>query len=301
MDINTILHALTGPVIGGIIGYFTNFIAIKMLFRPYKEIKIGKYTLPFTPGIIPRRKDKLAHAIGEAVAEKMFTEEDIQKIFLSENMKNTVTDSILDILYYKDDTRSLVDLLNGVMPEEEASDFQNLSYQLLCRKVHLFINKTDIAQQISNECTKVLSEKFHGALTSNHFTSSRIESVSDYMGTQVQQYMKQNADTLIMPFIQDELIHVFVQPLGSLFQEFGTDQEKLRNMIRNIYEKFMSEYSMTVTKIFDIAALTERKIIEFQTKEIEALVNQTIQKEMQAVVNLGALLGIIIGLVNIFI
>jgi Uncharacterized protein conserved in bacteria len=44
------------PVVGGIIGYFTNDIAIKMLFRPYRAIYIKGRQLPFTPGLIPRNK-----------------------------------------------------------------------------------------------------------------------------------------------------------------------------------------------------------------------------------------------------
>ena len=34
-----ILHYLSGPAIGAVIGYFTNYIAVKMLFRPLKEVK----------------------------------------------------------------------------------------------------------------------------------------------------------------------------------------------------------------------------------------------------------------------
>ena len=44
---------IINPLIGAGIGYVTNWIAIKMMFRPTKAIKIGKFTLPFTPGIIP--------------------------------------------------------------------------------------------------------------------------------------------------------------------------------------------------------------------------------------------------------
>ena len=62
-----ILHYLSGPAIGAVIGYFTNYIAVKMLFRPLKEVKIGRFTLPFTPGMIPKRKDALACAVGKAV------------------------------------------------------------------------------------------------------------------------------------------------------------------------------------------------------------------------------------------
>ncbi len=53
------LQMIAAPVIGGIIGLITNGLAIKMLFRPHKEIYIGKFRLPFTPGLIPKEKIEL--------------------------------------------------------------------------------------------------------------------------------------------------------------------------------------------------------------------------------------------------
>ena len=67
------IQILAGPVIGAVIGYFTNYIAVKMMFRPLKPIKFKNYTLPFTPGIIPKGKDRLAKALGEAVGENLLT------------------------------------------------------------------------------------------------------------------------------------------------------------------------------------------------------------------------------------
>ena len=42
------LRLLAGPLIGAVIGYCTNYIAVKMLFRPLYPVKIGNWTLPFT-------------------------------------------------------------------------------------------------------------------------------------------------------------------------------------------------------------------------------------------------------------
>ena len=54
------------PVIGAGIGYITNWIAVKMMFRPIKEYKIGKLRIPFTPGIIPKNKERISAAIKTA-------------------------------------------------------------------------------------------------------------------------------------------------------------------------------------------------------------------------------------------
>ena len=73
---------LAGPLIGAVIGYCTNYIAVKMLFRPYHPVKLCGRTLPFTPGIIPKRQPDLAKAVGKAVGENLFGEEEIKKILI---------------------------------------------------------------------------------------------------------------------------------------------------------------------------------------------------------------------------
>ena len=71
------LKLLLPPLIGAVIGYCTNYIAVKMLFRPYRPIRIGKWTLPFTPGVIPKRKPELAHAVGNAVGKSLLGENEM--------------------------------------------------------------------------------------------------------------------------------------------------------------------------------------------------------------------------------
>ena len=74
------IKILAGPLIGAVIGYCTNYIAVKMLFRPLHPVKVGNWTLPFTPGIIPRGKARLAKALGNAVGEHLLTKEDLEQI-----------------------------------------------------------------------------------------------------------------------------------------------------------------------------------------------------------------------------
>jgi uncharacterized membrane protein YheB (UPF0754 family) len=68
------------PLAGSIIGYFTNDLAIKMLFRPYKPIYFGKYRLPFTPGLIPSNQERLARKISDTIMGSLLTPEELQKL-----------------------------------------------------------------------------------------------------------------------------------------------------------------------------------------------------------------------------
>ena len=54
-----VIKVILPIVVGAVIGYFTNFLAIKMMFRPRHEVRIGKFQLPFTPGIIPKNQKRM--------------------------------------------------------------------------------------------------------------------------------------------------------------------------------------------------------------------------------------------------
>ena len=63
------------PVVGAIIGYFTNYLAIRMLFRPLTKKYILGLPIPLTPGIIPARRRVLALRLGDMVGDHLLTRE----------------------------------------------------------------------------------------------------------------------------------------------------------------------------------------------------------------------------------
>lgn len=76
---NTFILLLIMILIGAAIGGVTNSLAIKMLFRPYKALYIGKFKLPFTPGLIPKRQEELAKQLGRMVVEHLLTADGLRR------------------------------------------------------------------------------------------------------------------------------------------------------------------------------------------------------------------------------
>jgi len=77
-SIEPYLPYLIPPLLGAIIGYVTNYIAIRMLFRPLTEKRVLGLRVPFTPGIIPRQRAALAESIGKMVSTQLITEETVR-------------------------------------------------------------------------------------------------------------------------------------------------------------------------------------------------------------------------------
>jgi len=73
----SLLSSLAHPCIGAFIGYLTNKIAIRMLFRPLRPWTLFGVRVPMTPGVIPSQRHALAVNIGEMVGRHLLTGKDI--------------------------------------------------------------------------------------------------------------------------------------------------------------------------------------------------------------------------------
>ncbi len=87
-EYNTLILILTG----GLLGYGTNWLAIKMLFAPVAKKFLFGYPLPFTPGLIPRERYRIAHSIGTTVATHLITEDEIHKKIKELQIGSTIAD-----------------------------------------------------------------------------------------------------------------------------------------------------------------------------------------------------------------
>lgn len=76
----TLWRFLLPPVFGGIIGYFTNDIAIRMLFRPYQAKYLWGRQIPFTPGLIPGNQARLAKRIADSILGSLLTPEELHNL-----------------------------------------------------------------------------------------------------------------------------------------------------------------------------------------------------------------------------
>jgi len=75
-----VLALLFYPFIGALIGWLTNTIAILMLFHPYEEKRIWRIKIPFTPGLIPARIERLAQEVSGAIRDHFLSGGDIKDI-----------------------------------------------------------------------------------------------------------------------------------------------------------------------------------------------------------------------------
>lgn len=295
------IDILAGPVIGAIIGYCTNYIAVKMLFKPLKPVKIGNWTLPFTPGIIPKGKARMAKAMGEAVGDHLLTKQDLEQILLSDEVKKTVVQAVgsgLQTIQSNEDT--VETFLGHYVEQEDYAQMRGKLENFITEKISNGLEQMDVGAIIAEEGAKEVKNKFQGSMVSMFLNDDLIQSIAVPIGNKVGEYIRENGREKIHPLVVGEIAAAENLPVKQLMEKIPLGQEKVLELVEAVYVKFVGEKAVELAEKFHIAQVVEDKINEMDVLEVEHILLGIMKKELHAVVNLGALIGFILGLLNLF-
>lgn len=212
-------RAIIAPLVGGVIGYITNDLAIRMLFRPRKAVYIGKFHVPFTPGLIPGQQNRIAQSIGDVVSKQLLNEETLRQTLLSEGTVETLRKKALTAL--------------RILSKDE-------------RKV---------------------------------------------------------SDLFRQPFIREKLdmsVEAYQQKLtDDLYARYQDKEEALIDGLTELYTSILGSNLGKLLEAINIERIVVDKINALDAAELEGVIFGIMKRELKAIVYLGALLGFLMGFVNL--
>lgn len=289
----------TGPIVGAIIGFFTNWLAVKMLFRPYKAKHVGRLRLPFTPGIIPKRKEALGRALGKAVGEQLITPSDLQKLFANDEMKAKVGNIVADAVFGEGDGRTAVAAIDGLGGEGAAVALENKASAVISEKLIAAVKKLDLPTLISERAGDALAGIGGvGGIIGMMGGSKLMGKLAVSVGEKLELYIDEKGYDTVLPVVREEIDKILRAPISETAESAGLTRDKLAEFASSIYEKYIITKVAEFIGGFDIAATVAQKVNEMEMAELEKLFMTVMKRELGAIVNLGALLGAIVGIIN---
>ncbi|TDM29766.1 DUF445 family protein [Macrococcoides canis] len=228
-------------LIGSLIGGFTNFIAIKMLFRPFEPKFLFGKQLPFTPGLIPKRRNELSLKIGEMVTHHLLTPE-----VFKEKLMTPQTEQLLKRMLNK-----------------QVQDLKEGQYSI-----------DDFAQRFNIDITNVAESKVHNKV--DQLLQEKIETYqSESIEALLPQGLKDKIDSKVeeAPELIIEKLRAYVNSdsgyndIMQMIDRFFMEKGRLVSMI----QMFMTQEMITERVIKEANALSEepkiRSIIETEIKK----------------------------------
>jgi uncharacterized membrane protein YheB (UPF0754 family) len=152
--------------IGGVIGYITNVVAIRLIFRPIKAIKIPILNIEII-GLIPKRREEIATNIAKIVEEEFISLDEILDNVITEDDKDEVVIYIKSrisvllnekISYVPSGIKKLIEgYLNDMVEEEVKNSIDDLSKGMMA-KASERINIQEMIEEKINELDLLVLE-----------------------------------------------------------------------------------------------------------------------------------------------
>ena len=293
-----LLQYISGPIIGGIVGYVTNYLAIKMLFRPYKPIMIGRHRLPFTPGIVPKRKDLLAEMLGRSIVDKFFNADDLEIVFTSEAFIGAFADGVVSLLT---DTHTTLGELGLNETASSASDLSSCVKDELCVRIQAAILRSDLSRRLAEEGLRAVEKRLGNSVVGKVFHEQIASVVTEPLISELEKYILHEGRSVILPILEDELRELGELTAAEVTFRLFRDRDVLHAFACRLHQKFMKKYVRHLAESVDVGGMITEKVQQMSALEIENLVVSVVSRELKYVVFLGALIGMMIGTINIFI
>ena len=322
------LSYIIAPLLGGVIGYITNDIAIRMLFRPHKPKYVFGIHIPFTPGIIPKEKGRIAEAVGGVISENLMNKEVLEKYLLSEDMIGKIRSAVEEFIATQQrNNETVVQFLGHYLSKEEIDTIaQNINqsitkqtYEKLAdssvgeKVAHIAIDH--VAQKLTIDGAQELLSGIGGALGGlggmaaglfggnivAKFLGMLREPAEHFLAKNINTMLRDNGEEIVSNMIGGEVDNFLNKPVSKLLEGHEEQLAQAVNTIESIYRSIISEHLPKILQSIDISKIVRERINEMDVKETEKLIFQVMEKELKAIVWLGALLGLVMGSINILI
>lgn len=322
------MYYITAPFIGGVIGYITNYIAIKMLFRPHTPKYVFGMKLPFTPGIIPKEKGRIAEAIGGAISQNLMNHEVLNKYLLSDDMTGKVRHAVQSFIdTQKQNPETVAQFLRHYMTEEELRTIVDSLNTELTNQMHSKLAESSVGENVAHLVVEHTVEKIKrmnpievlGGLTFGmsglRAVAAKIAGVSLWnrfftllqtpaeklLTRNINEMLQKNGSEIVSNMVGNEVETFINTPVKQLLAGKDEQLAQVVKTLESVYRTVISDHLPRILESIDISKIVRDRINEMSMDETEKIIFEVMDKELKAIVWLGALLGLIMGSVNLLI
>lgn len=294
------VRMIIAPLLGGIIGYMTNDIAIKMLFRPRRAVYIGRWHIPFTPGLIPQQKDRIAASIGSVISTQLLNSSTLKAAFLSENTKNVIRNTVAAKLKNcSTDARTIEELLGNQIGTRQMEDcMEKLNEQ----GTKLFTEKlmaADIGSGIIRYVMDPVKEKLRSGFMAAFLDDSLLHGLETKLSEVINEKIREKAPEIIRSELEKMEHDLFDMKICDVYDRYEERIPQITESVVSIYGDIVNKNVDSALEAIDLGKIVEEKVQSFDALQLEQMIFGIMKKELSAIVYLGALLGFLMGFINL--
>ena len=256
--------------------------------------------MPFTPGVIPRGRGRLAKAVGQVVESQLLTPQVLGGVLLSEETCAMLRQAVMDWMEEMKSTQMQVkDAALLVMEEDRYQEVLDSTGKNLTDYLYEKILAMDPAAKIVEAGMTIAREKLADSMLGMMLGGSFVEKIGAQMKEYVDVYIKENLSSLLEEEVNKEVAGISEKKVGDFFSLLEDQGANLPDIIEKSYRYLVAEKLPVILTAVRFSDIVEDRINAMDVAQVEELVLVIMKKELGAVINIGALIGFILGLVNV--
>ena len=297
------LHYLIGPAVGSVIGYITNDIAIRMLFRPHQAKYFMGMRIPFTPGIIPKEKPRIAGAIGKAVSENLMNREVLEKSLLSDDMLVKMGNAIDEFVATQSTNDETIEQFAlHYLTAQDIEAMRGNATEGIVKMISGKLQDSGLGDNIAHTAIDHVMEKTRnsvaGLFGADKFLAGVAQPIERLLAKHINEILANNSSQMVEGLVKDESQQLMGMTMKQLFSGHGEQVAQVKGGIFSAYRVIITEHLPRILQDIDISGIVEQRINDMEMVEAEAIILDVMKKELRAIVWLGALLGCIMGTIT---
>lgn len=317
---------IIAPLLGGVIGYITNDIAIRMLFRPHKAKYIMGVHVPFTPGIIPKEKGRIADAIGGVISENLMNKDVLERYLLSDDMVGKVRLAVEEFIEtQKHNQETVKEFLGHYLSDDEIATISQNVNESITKQTYSKFSDASVGEKVAHIAIDHVAEKLSidgaqelltglggamrglGGMAAGLFGGNIVakflgmlrEPAEHFLANNINTMLKNNGKEIVSNMIDGEVEGFLNKPVCDLLEGHDDQLKQAVDMVETIYRTTINDHLPKILESIEISKIIRDRINEMDVNETEKLIFQVMDKELKAIVWLGALLGLVMGSVNL--
>jgi uncharacterized membrane protein YheB (UPF0754 family) len=132
-------------------------------------------------------------------------------------------------------------------------------------------------------------------------TSTAIGSFRQPLANKINTMIDTKSRPLIEKFLEDQAEEILNMPIKDIIVKYQDKIPQIKMYFWNIYEEAITKKLADVLDTVGISEVVTNKINELELPELENMINNLMKKELNALIWLGGLLGVIMGFINVII
>lgn len=220
-------------IVGAIIGYVTNWLAIKMLFRPHEEKRILGLRIPFTPGLIPKERNRIAKSVGITIGEYLLSPDVVINSLTNNRIESHIKEWVeSNMNRLKKEKRSIKDFMTIIIKD---------NYSQVLKAV-----KEKITGYICKEARKDTFKQKIMSLLDSSFLNESIENIYSLVIQKMELFLSE------LPY-SSEVQELIKDAIEVKLNELKQDERKLNEIIPedsiDAFKNFIHENDQHIVNI----------------------------------------------------